>query len=150
MTIAKELVTHSADINVKDASDATFLHRALKLINGKATVMELMANGADPNARDTKGYTPLQLAIWKGWDDEVIRAILKAGTDPNVRHRDKQLTLLHSIVSEPDAWDGHRLQALVEYGGRADAEDINKHTPMDARECGNIHYQRILEKGSTA
>ena len=78
-------------------------------------------------------------------------AILKGGADPNVRHGDKQWTLLHSIVSEPDTWDGHRLQALVEYGGRADAEDINKCTPMDiARESGNIHYQRILEKDSTA
>ena len=81
-TIVKELIMHGADINLKDASGDTVLHRALKSINGKATVKALIASGADPNATDAKGHTPLQLAIWKGWDDEVVRGNFEGWSGP--------------------------------------------------------------------
>jgi len=69
-----ELITHGADVNVKNFSQQTPLHVACK--SGQNNIVEILVkNGADVNAEDHLGSTPLHLSK----NGEIAEILIKNG-----------------------------------------------------------------------
>ena len=58
-------IAHGADVNARDRTGKTPLHRASQG-NAKATAKMLLDFGANPDAKDQGGATPLHYAAWEG------------------------------------------------------------------------------------
>jgi ankyrin repeat protein len=98
--VAKLLLEHGADPNIRDASGETPLHWAVGA--GHADVEELLLeHGADPNAQDAAGNTPLHVAAIGGIGDaaevmfeinptydrsDIVRMLFEYGADPTVKN----------------------------------------------------------------
>ena len=78
----KELLQHSADVNIKTALGSTALHLAVLKFR-KHVVEVLLASGADPNATLTYGRTPLHLAAASGQED--VSLLIRHGADQDLR-----------------------------------------------------------------
>jgi len=81
--IAKVLLDHDVNINVRDKLHYTPLHLASE--NGNTdVVVHLISNNADINAKNRFGRTPLDLAVANG-HDEVIRSLIAGGANVNAQ-----------------------------------------------------------------
>lgn len=81
--IAKMLIAHGADPNVRTDWNTTPLHWASHH-NAPESVAYLLSQGADPNIRDKNGYTPLRRLLLRGNNPspEVIRLLKQHGAHP--------------------------------------------------------------------
>lgn len=82
----KALLAHGADVNAKDDSGWTLLHRAA-VQNAKAVAELLLGKGADVNAKDEDGWTPLHVAANNNAKD-VAALLLANGADVNAKDED--------------------------------------------------------------
>jgi hypothetical protein len=137
------LLAHGADVNAKDLSGNTPLHKAASADNKELTAL-LLAHGADVNARDMIGYTPLHCAPLK--DESEL--LLAHGADVNAKD-DKGQTPLHLAVSDdPRDYKGvvkeitesdlARIEVLLAHGADVNARDNNGRTPLFYAKIGDI------------
>lgn len=83
--IARQLINAGGDINAKDSSGETALHRLVSSSNVTATLSVFLKSGAKVDVHSSAGATPLMLAI-EGASLHEITNLLSAGADPNARH----------------------------------------------------------------
>lgn len=76
--IVELLLQRKADVAVRDRSESTALHAAVRA-RDLAIVRRLIAAGADVNAEQSNGETPIQTARYNGAPDEIVAALLEAG-----------------------------------------------------------------------
>jgi len=81
--VTQLLIEEGADVNLRNESGTTPLHRAV--IGGDAmTILLLLKNGANPNSQDNDGTSPLmKAAVWD--HPHIVRLLLQYGADPNIR-----------------------------------------------------------------
>nr|WCB87159.1 CPPV348 ankyrin repeat protein [Cooks petrelpox virus] len=81
--ILKLLISHGADINMKDTYNSSSpLHHAIKNINTNILKI-LLDNGADVDSRNRYGCTPIYYAICDN-NFDVVNILLEYGADVNV------------------------------------------------------------------
>jgi ankyrin repeat protein len=127
--IAKLLLEHGADPNIKDLHGWTPLHDAAYWGNVEVARL-LLQHGADPNVKGKRGETPLILAI--SGDSQahadVAKLLLEHGADPNVRDKlGNNSTALHRAIV------GRRkdmVRLLLEKGADPNAKDDYGDTPL--------------------
>jgi ankyrin repeat protein len=84
--VAKLLLEHGADLNAKNESGWTPLHKAA--FWGRVDIVAtLLEHGADPDVQDKFGRTPLHSAALEGHVD-VVRLLLEYGADPTAKNED--------------------------------------------------------------
>jgi len=144
--VAKLLLDHGVDINVRDKKGRTPLHKSLiDLEDGMAdyyidAVWSLLEHGADVNALDNNHLTPLHVVLEYG-NIKATRVLLEHGADVHVLDADDS-TLLH-FASESGNAEAARL--LLEHGADVDARDNNESTPLHvALRCDSVEIARVL------
>ncbi|MFZ0961010.1 MAG: ankyrin repeat domain-containing protein [Terriglobia bacterium] len=71
-----------ADVNARDSSGKTALHRAVNNYEEEIEVVKVLCeNGADVSAKDSDGFTPLHEAA--GGKKDIVELLLAYGADPN-------------------------------------------------------------------
>lgn len=88
---ARAALLAGADVNTRDKSQHTPLHRA-SIYRNVAVARLLIENGADINSRDDVRWTPLHIAARMG-DTEMVRLLLEKGADVNAKTGDQQTPL---------------------------------------------------------
>jgi len=136
--LAKQKGGAGLDINERDASGDTALHRAVRSDNGGQgdQLTQLIAAGADVNATNFAGQTPLHIAAQKpgfwgyGVNGNALQNLLKSGA--NVNERDNEgMTPLHLVaVSENNNYRKETTQALLEAGANPNLRDNRGRTPV--------------------
>lgn len=78
----QRLLDSGTDINARDASGKTALHRAIGSAQDEV-IFFLLMTGASPNVKDNKGATPLMWCMgWQGWTfDRYLDMLVLAGAD---------------------------------------------------------------------
>lgn len=95
LVICQQLLTHGADLKIRDGEGKTVLHAAAEFHNPDLVGI-LLGSGAEVNARDNKGRTPLFLAGEEEWEFSHM------GSDGTVfTHRQKHKT--HVILRQHGA-----------------------------------------------
>lgn len=84
LAVVKELLSHGASVNARDAAGRTALHRACDGSHRVVISFLLEKAKADPNAADNDGETPLHLAAAAG-DTNAAALLVPAGAKVNVR-----------------------------------------------------------------
>ena len=101
------VIEHGVDVNTKDASGKTPLHRAAT-DGPDENVLQLINAGADVDARDSSGQTPLYAAVLYG-RVENVRRLINAGADVNAKDEEGRTVLDwmglvdQLIINEADA-----------------------------------------------
>lgn len=85
--IARQLLLHGADVNLKGEADMTPLFYAVAKNDGNSCVDVLLEYGADVNAEDNEQRTPLLVATQNG-ELETSRKLLKHGAGIDHRAED--------------------------------------------------------------
>lgn len=81
LAMAKVLVAHGADVNVRAKGGRSPLYLAA-MYDHRDIIRLLLEHGADANVKDDNGVTPLHLAAWDGYED-VAKLLIDHGADPN-------------------------------------------------------------------
>ncbi|BFZ20694.1 hypothetical protein BsWGS_23733 [Bradybaena similaris] len=100
LTIAKELLDHGADVNIKDKHGNTLLLRQLIILKGRSfNIMKfLIPAGCDVNCQNNDGLSPLMVAA-QNHLEEVMCVLLDSGAEVNaVSMKDKTKTALSHLV----------------------------------------------------
>ncbi len=128
--VARALLKHGADAEVRDQYDWTALERAAA--NGYPEVVRVLLElGADVMALDKYGNTPLHIAAMDGqWTTG--RVLLEQGAEVNAKGK-KNSRPLHRALNEGFA------RVLLEFGADINARDDYDRTPL----------HEVLEDGST-
>ncbi|WP_246038747.1 ankyrin repeat domain-containing protein [Wolbachia endosymbiont of Leptopilina clavipes] len=110
--VVKALLNKGADVNLRDKSESTPLHLAIRKGNENIVNALLAVEGIDVNLRDKSESTPLHLAAEKG-KMEIVEAILAKGP--------KNIDLPDTCGSTPlyvAAWGHHKkiVRALLKAG----------------------------------
>ena len=87
MPIVQYLIDQGADVNAKDDTGNTPLHRAAANGNNEA-VKFLVSRGADVNAKSSNSGTPLHLAALLNSDVETVKFLVSMGADVNAAYAD--------------------------------------------------------------
>lgn len=116
--ICKELISHGASVNARDAGGQTALHHAILYRRGLEIVRELLRCGACVNACDNYKCTPLMVALQLWGRDllEIVRELLQYGADPNVHDYQGNSVLTLAIYEK----DLELIKELLQWGA-----DIN-------------------------
>ena len=117
----KILLNAGADPNIKDASGAACIHKAVDMCCFSEVLREMIDHGADVNAINTEYQTALMLACQKA-NESAVHALLKSGGDPNIPDANGETCLRIAIQNQSS---GELVQALIEYG--ADVDAVNRH-----------------------
>ncbi len=125
--VFEALIEHGADLDVKDASGRTLLHR----LHGKHAddiAGLLLVRAADADARDADGNSPLH-----GFSDgryelnsAAIETLLKHGADVNARNTRGE-TPLHRAAR---GYNAEAAAALLARGAHVNARDARGDTPL--------------------
>ena len=134
--VARLLLEHGADREVRDKNDWSSLERALN--KGPVELVNVLLDyGADANARDGKSRTPLYWASDWG-KPEVVRALIEHGADLKARCKNNK-TPLHRTTEEGVA------RLLLEHGADANATYIKNRTPLHrVSKLGYVGAARVL------
>jgi len=127
----EKLLLNHPNINIKDRRGWTALHWAAQLGNPEI-VEALLEAGLNPDAGDKHKATPMHLAAFAGHVEVIER--LAAAADVNARTK-SGATPLHAAVLGAHA---RAVQALLEHGAAAEAEDDFGRTPA--------FYSRIVQE----
>jgi ankyrin repeat protein len=126
--VVELLLANKADVNARNTSGWTPLHRAAMLGNkGVKDVMEsLLAYKADINARDNSGETPLLYAAHAG-HKEVIEFLLANKADVNAKVKNGETSLHYAA----ERGDSDAVELLLVNKADANAKGINaEETPL--------------------
>lgn len=123
-SIVRLLLTHGADVEMRDVEGSTALHIAVRY--AQTNIVELLlAHGADTEVQDKDGRTALQIAI-NFRRPNTAKLLLLHGA--NIKARDnKGLTALH-IAAERNNDDS--VQFLLTHGAHIETRDNNGCTPL--------------------
>ena len=145
----KALLSSGADVNAKNAFDATAL---LWSANDLAKVRLLVSKGADVNARSKQGRTPLIVAASHDGGSEVVKFLLEKGADISARDGAGSTAL----VAATEANDTATVRLLVQKGADVNVAGVfyegatGGQTPlMNAAAHGNVDViKMLLAKGA--
>ena len=109
------LIQNGANVNQRDASTYTPLHRAA-LENCTKNVEILIQNGAEINAMSehSSGQTPLLFALWTR-NVELIKLLLENGADPTIPENPPEASTLEYARSYP--YEPDFIALLEKYSG---------------------------------
>ena len=139
LAVARFLVAHGAEVNVRSATQATPLIAAAGA-GQKAMVELLLEQGATINAADQGGETALMKAARSGFQ-AVVEVLLAHRADPNLGGRDGRTPLWWAAAG------GHVeiVRALLAAGADPSAADANGLSPlMEAARAGSLAAARLL------
>ncbi len=139
--MAEMLLKNGADINARDSSGNTPLHRAIS--KGKdniQTIFLLLQTGADVNAPDKYQYTPLHFATMYR-DTPVVQLLLKRGADVN-KTNFKGDTALHKAVRKLDL---KGIQLLLDHGAAVNAKNRKGLTPLKEANKRTQDKKKVVE-----
>jgi uncharacterized protein len=140
--VALDLLKNAkVEINIRDASGDTPLHRAVETGMPRLT-RALLAGGADPQARTKNGETALHLAALHP-EPEYTDLLLGAKADPRLQNADGESPLHWAALS------GHIVvaQRLLKRGADPRAKTAKGQTARDyARREGHPEIVRLLER----
>lgn len=128
--MAKFLISHGADTNVKGSHCETPLYWACKWQNYDV-VKQLIDHGAKANLVEDgyglrNGYNPLMVAAEKR-KPEIVQLLIEYGADVNIRDRNKE-NPLHAACR----FARHEnAKVLIEHGADLTLQNISGHTPLD-------------------
>jgi len=135
----EQLLAEGADINGRDESGTTALHRAARSLQHEV-VTYLLFMGADPNVARHNGHTPLMATQgWLGWEPDWMRyMLLLAGANPHAARTNGHTELSHAAFHANE----HGVQMLIWAG--ADPEEVTpKGSPMHI--ASKAGHQRVVE-----
>ena len=144
--VAKLLLDHGVDINVRDKEGRTPLHESLIDLRNNMVdyyidaVRSLLEHGADVNALDNNHLTPLHVVSQYG-NIKATRVLLEHGADVGARDN-KDSTPLH-LASQHGNPEIARI--LLEYGADVHSLDGNHSTPLHvASRRGSVKIAGVL------
>ena len=117
--MAKLLLEHGADPNIKTSADGTPLHISARK-GHTAVVGLLLAHGADPNIRTRFGWTPLMRAVDRD-DLASIKRLLDHGADVNLKNYDGKSALAYARLHRREV-----VASLLKSHGAIDFEALAK------------------------
>ncbi|EAY04656.1 ankyrin repeat protein, putative [Trichomonas vaginalis G3] len=139
LALAKSLIEHGCDKEVKNKNNQTPLH--LSSFNGHLEVVQyLISNGADKEAKDNWGMTPLIKASEEG-HLEVVQYLISNGADKEAKDNWGMTPLIKA--SE----EGHLevVQYLISNGADKEAKSNDGNTPlMCASIFGHLEVVKYL------
>ena len=127
----------SSDLNARDESGASPLHRAASAGETELVIAWLSIESATIDARDNNYQTPLHKAVAHGHTETAV-ALLQRGANPKARAKDGNIPLSLAVL----AGDGETVVALLEGGANAEVRANDGYTLLHAAE--------ELEDGGTA
>ena len=140
----KLLVSSGADVNAKNAFDATAL---LGCASDLDKVMFLVGKGADVNAQSKQGRTALLIAAGYEGGSEIVKFLLDHGANASVRDGSRSTPLLEATEANDTASIKLLLEKNVDVnqGGSFKGIGADGITPlMDAASQGNVEVVRLL------
>ncbi len=143
LEMIKKLLAGGANINARDDSGYTPLHKAVWW--SRAAVNLLLEEGADINVSDAEGCTPLHWASL--WEDEALGALLVAkGADVEIKDKGGWTALHHAVTMR----QVKLTERLLAAGADVNARDRDNHTPLhNAAIWGNrAGVERLLAAGA--
>ena len=135
------LIDSGADLEARDASGQTELHRAASGTN-LADVEALIDAGADVNATSLGlRLTPLQLAAARGAGPSILQALLDGGAEVGAKDI-RGWTALHRAARE--SRDPAVFETLVAGGADVNAKDSSGLTPLDHARLPEIRNEAAI------
>ena len=135
------LIDSGADLEARDASGQTELHRAASGEN-LADVEALIDAGADVNATSLGlRLTPLQLAAARGAGPSILQALLDGGAEVGARDI-RGWTALHRAARE--SRDPAVFETLVAGGADVNAKDSRGLTPLEHARLPEIRNEAAI------
>jgi ankyrin repeat protein len=133
--VAKLLLKHGADVDVREATGKTTLLAAVSYCHDNllGTMKFLLQHGADVNAQDFKCTTSLHLAERHG-KQEAVQLLLKHKAEVNCQDNDGK-TPLHMLLEsevyyEYEDEDSRHVRLLLEHGADVNRRDKDNQTPL--------------------
>ena len=125
--IAKYLLNHGADVNIRDNYDDTPLMYC-GFISGRADIAELLLqHGADVNVKNEDGDTTLMFSCAKAFID-IVKLVLRYDADVNIRNNDGMTALMHSCRIENA--DINIVKLLLKRDAEVDVQDKGGRTAL--------------------
>ncbi len=87
------------DVNIKDKSGMTPLHRAANRAGYDDIVLILIDNGAEVNEGDDRGWRPLHMAAMKGHID-IVKLLVSKGAEINVRDQNGDTPMKWAAITK--------------------------------------------------
>jgi hypothetical protein len=142
LELAKAILNHGFDVNLKDNLSLTSLHYAVN--NGNLCTVEfLVSNSADLSAQDKSGKTPLQLAEelkvkrdYSLYKRKEIAALL-ANAHSNKQYGHKPLTIISTAQSSREKSGNSKLNNI-------EVDNVGIIQKLDLSEVGD--YQKVNSK----